>query len=71
MFLRNAWYTALWSNELRDNPVAKILLNEKIVLSSAASPAMLGPWRIAAATALHRYRSVRFQANIWPAAITA
>jgi phenylpropionate dioxygenase-like ring-hydroxylating dioxygenase large terminal subunit len=32
MFLRNAWYTALWSNELRDNPVAKILLNEKIVL---------------------------------------
>ena len=32
MFLRNGWYTALWSHELKDKPVAKTLLNEKIVL---------------------------------------
>src|SRR5277367_3988936 len=32
MFLRNGWYTALWSNELKDKPIAKTLLNEKIVL---------------------------------------
>ena len=32
MFLRYGWYTALWSHELKDKPVAKTLLNEKIVL---------------------------------------
>ena len=32
MFLRNGWYTALWSNELKDKPIARTLLNEKIVL---------------------------------------
>jgi phenylpropionate dioxygenase-like ring-hydroxylating dioxygenase large terminal subunit len=32
MFLRNAWYTALWSDELTDKPVAKTFLNEKVVL---------------------------------------
>jgi phenylpropionate dioxygenase-like ring-hydroxylating dioxygenase large terminal subunit len=32
MFLRNAWYTALWSPELKDKPIAKTLLNDKIVL---------------------------------------
>jgi phenylpropionate dioxygenase-like ring-hydroxylating dioxygenase large terminal subunit len=32
MFLRNVWYTALWSNELKDKPIAKTFLNEKIVL---------------------------------------
>src|SRR5580700_6828227 len=32
MFLRNGWYTALWSHELTDKPVGKTLLNEKVVL---------------------------------------
>jgi len=37
MFLRNGWYTALWSHELADKPVAKTFLNEKIVLFRNAS----------------------------------
>ena len=37
MFLRNGWYTALWSNELKDKPIAKTMLNEKIVLFRNAS----------------------------------
>ena len=32
MFLANGWYTALWSHELTDKPVAKILLNDRVVL---------------------------------------
>ncbi len=32
IFLRNAWYSALWSSELKDTPIAKTLLNDKIVL---------------------------------------
>jgi phenylpropionate dioxygenase-like ring-hydroxylating dioxygenase large terminal subunit len=32
MFLRNGWYTALWSHELTDKPVAKTFLNDKVVL---------------------------------------
>ena len=32
MFLRNGWYSALWSHELTDKPVGKTFLNEKIVL---------------------------------------
>ena len=32
MFLRNGWYTALWSHELTDKPVAKTLLNDRVVL---------------------------------------
>jgi phenylpropionate dioxygenase-like ring-hydroxylating dioxygenase large terminal subunit len=32
MFLRNGWYTALWSHELKDKPVGKTFLNEKVVL---------------------------------------
>ena len=32
MFLRNGWYTALWSHELTDKPVGKTFLNEKVVL---------------------------------------
>ena len=37
MFLRNGWYTALWSHELTDKPVGKTFLNEKIVLFRNAS----------------------------------
>ena len=32
MFLRNGWYTALWSHELTDKPVAKTFLNDRVVL---------------------------------------
>jgi phenylpropionate dioxygenase-like ring-hydroxylating dioxygenase large terminal subunit len=32
MFLRNGWYSAVWSHELKDQPVGKIFLNEKVVL---------------------------------------
>jgi phenylpropionate dioxygenase-like ring-hydroxylating dioxygenase large terminal subunit len=37
MFLRNGWYTALWSHELKDKPVAKTFLDEKVVLFRTAS----------------------------------
>lgn len=32
MFLRNGWYSAIWSHELKDKPVGKTFLNEKVVL---------------------------------------
>jgi phenylpropionate dioxygenase-like ring-hydroxylating dioxygenase large terminal subunit len=32
MFLRNGWYSAIWSHELREKPVGKTFLNEKVVL---------------------------------------
>jgi phenylpropionate dioxygenase-like ring-hydroxylating dioxygenase large terminal subunit len=32
MFLRNGWYSAIWSHELTDKPVGKTFLNEKVVL---------------------------------------
>ena len=37
MFLRNGWYAAIWSNELGDRPVARTLLNDKVVLFRNAS----------------------------------
>jgi phenylpropionate dioxygenase-like ring-hydroxylating dioxygenase large terminal subunit len=37
MFLRNGWYAALWSHELKDKPVAKTFLNEKVVLFRTTS----------------------------------
>ena len=40
MFLRNGWYTALWSHELTDKPVGKTFLNEKVVLFRNASGAV-------------------------------
>ena len=36
MFLRNGWYTALWSHELTDKPVGKTFLNDKVVLFRGA-----------------------------------
>jgi len=36
MFLRNGWYAALWSHELKETPVAKTFLGEKVVLFRGA-----------------------------------
>jgi phenylpropionate dioxygenase-like ring-hydroxylating dioxygenase large terminal subunit len=36
MFLRNGWYSAVWSNELTDKPLGKTFLNEKVVLFRGA-----------------------------------
>ena len=60
MFLRNGWYTALWSNELKDKPIAKTLLNEKIVLFRSASGDV-------GALALRHSRSAKLRAIISPA----
>ena len=70
MFLRNGWYTALWSHELTDKPVGKTFLNEKVVLFRNAS-GRSARWKIAAATAPRRCRWASSRANISPAAITA
>ena len=32
MFLRNGWYSAIWSHELEGKPVGKTFLNDKVVL---------------------------------------
>jgi nitrite reductase/ring-hydroxylating ferredoxin subunit len=32
MFIRNAWYIAAWDDELTDNPLARRILNEPVVL---------------------------------------
>ena len=32
MFLRNCWYVAAWSDELGEEPLARTLLNEAVVL---------------------------------------
>src|SRR3712207_5910835 len=32
MFIRNAWYIAAWANEVQDKPLARRILNERIVL---------------------------------------
>ena len=37
MFLRNGWYAAIWSDDLKDRPVARIFLNERVVLFRNAS----------------------------------
>jgi phenylpropionate dioxygenase-like ring-hydroxylating dioxygenase large terminal subunit len=37
MFLRNGWYSAIWSHELKDKPVGRTFLNEKVVLFRNAS----------------------------------
>jgi phenylpropionate dioxygenase-like ring-hydroxylating dioxygenase large terminal subunit len=35
MFLRNAWYGATWSRDLRDRPLARTILGEELVLFRA------------------------------------
>ena len=37
MFLRNGWYSALWSHELKDQPIGRTFLNEKVALFRNAS----------------------------------
>ena len=37
MFLRNAWYPAIWSNELKDRPIGRTFLDDKVVLFRNAS----------------------------------
>ena len=37
MFLRNGWYSALWSHELKDQPIGRTVLNEKVALFRNAS----------------------------------
>ena len=37
MFLRNGWYSAVWSKDLTDRPIARTFLNDKIVLFRNAS----------------------------------
>jgi len=36
LFLRNAWYAAIWSNDLRERPVARTIIGEKLVLFRGA-----------------------------------
>ena len=69
MFLRNGWYTALWSHELTDKPVGKTFLDERSCCS-ATPAARSARWRIAAAIAPRRCRWAASPANISPAAIT-
>ncbi len=37
MFLRNAWYAAIWSKELRERPIARTIIGQKLVLFRGAS----------------------------------
>jgi phenylpropionate dioxygenase-like ring-hydroxylating dioxygenase large terminal subunit len=37
LFLRNAWYAALWSSELGQRPIARTIVNQKLVLFRGAS----------------------------------
>jgi phenylpropionate dioxygenase-like ring-hydroxylating dioxygenase large terminal subunit len=37
MFLRNAWYPAIWSNELKNRPIGRTFLDDKVVLFRNAS----------------------------------
>lgn len=76
MFLRNGWYSAVWSNELKDKPVGKTFLNEKVVLfrndrgevgaledccCHRAAPLSLG--EVSGATLACGYHGLRFDVN--------
>jgi phenylpropionate dioxygenase-like ring-hydroxylating dioxygenase large terminal subunit len=37
MFLRNGWYAAIWADDLKDRPIGRIFLNDKVVLFRNAS----------------------------------
>jgi phenylpropionate dioxygenase-like ring-hydroxylating dioxygenase large terminal subunit len=32
MFLRNAWYTAMWAKDLREKPIPRTILGDDVVL---------------------------------------
>ncbi|MBX9843231.1 MAG: aromatic ring-hydroxylating dioxygenase subunit alpha [Xanthobacteraceae bacterium] len=76
MFLRNGWYSAIWSHELKDKPVGKTFLNEKVVLfrndrgqvgaledccCHRAAPLSLG--EVQGATLVCGYHGLRFDVN--------
>lgn len=76
MFLRNGWYSAIWSRELKEKPVAKTFLNEKVVLfrndrgevgaledccCHRAAPLSLG--EISGATLACGYHGLQFDVN--------
>lgn len=43
MFLQNGWYAAIWADDLKDRPVGRIFLNDKVVLFRNASALHQGP----------------------------
>jgi phenylpropionate dioxygenase-like ring-hydroxylating dioxygenase large terminal subunit len=76
MFLRNGWYSAIWSRELKEKPVGKTFLNEKVVLfrndrgevgaledrcCHRAAPLSLG--EISGATLACGYHGLQFDVN--------
>jgi len=76
MFLRNGWYSAIWSHELQEKPVGKTLLNEKVVLfrnargevgaledrcCHRAAPLSLG--EVSGATLACGYHGLKFDVN--------
>jgi phenylpropionate dioxygenase-like ring-hydroxylating dioxygenase large terminal subunit len=76
MFLRNGWYSAIWSHELKDKPVGKTFLNEKVVLfrndrgqvgaledccCHRAAPLSLG--EVSGATLTCGYHGLKFDVN--------
>jgi phenylpropionate dioxygenase-like ring-hydroxylating dioxygenase large terminal subunit len=76
MFLRNGWYSAIWSNELKDKPIGKTFLNERVVLfrndrgevgaledccCHRAAPLSLG--EVSGATLACGYHGLKFDVN--------
>jgi phenylpropionate dioxygenase-like ring-hydroxylating dioxygenase large terminal subunit len=76
MFLRNGWYSAIWSHELQEKPVGKTFLNEKVVLfrndrgavgaladscCHRAAPLSLG--EVSGATLACGYHGLKFDVN--------
>ncbi len=76
MFLRNGWYSAIWSHDLKEKPVAKTFLNDKIVLfrndrgevgaledccCHRAAPLSLG--EVSGATLACGYHGLKFDVN--------
>jgi|RhiMethySRZTD1v2_1073278.scaffolds.fasta_scaffold2152510_1 phenylpropionate dioxygenase-like ring-hydroxylating dioxygenase large terminal subunit len=70
MFLRNGWYAAQWSHELKDRPIGRTILGDKVVLFRNSNN------QVAALEDRCCHRAARFpwaksRANIWRAAIMA
>jgi phenylpropionate dioxygenase-like ring-hydroxylating dioxygenase large terminal subunit len=76
MFLRNGWYSAIWSHELKQKPVGKTFLNDKVVLfrndrgavgaladscCHRAAPLSLG--EVSGATLACGYHGLKFDVN--------
>jgi hypothetical protein len=63
MFLRNGWYAATWSHELKERPIGRTILMKKL-LFFAMSAVNLRRSKIAAATVRRPYRKARSPASI-------